>query len=65
MFRYSQYGLARLCSALGGGRSATVDSLVRKKDCTLEELLAEDDLVAEVTNQNSNVLNLYYFPNNQ
>jgi hypothetical protein len=40
----------------------TLDSLVRRKDCTLEELLAEDDLVTEVTNQNSNILGLYSSP---
>ena len=60
MFRYSQYFPYNFYSTLSGMHSigAALDSLIQKKDCTLEELLAEDEIVSEVTNRNSNILNL-------
>jgi hypothetical protein len=38
--------------------SPTIDEKLKKSDCTLEDLLDEDEIIQEMKNQNAKLINL-------
>jgi len=63
MLRYSQYfGYVKNNSAsLAGLRNMSIESMIKKSDCRIEDLLAEDEFVTEINNQNPSLINLYFY----
>ncbi len=41
---------------MSASRASGIEALLQSKDCTLESLLGEDELLTEVTNQNTALL---------
>jgi hypothetical protein len=39
--------------------SREIEEKLKKADCTVEELLEEDEIIQEMKNQNNKLLNLY------
>ncbi len=41
--------------------SPSIEEKLKKKDCSVDDLLEEEDIIQEMKNQNQKLLNLYYF----